>query len=231
MVQVNTPINLRIKFKKVGSLQYVSHLDLVRTMNKTIVRAKLPLWYTEGFNPKPKMVFAVPLSIGTESLCEYVDIRLTERMDTNEALARLNQNMTDELQALEAYYPERKLTELKWLSYTILIKTSGADKELATLCESALLSDRVEVEKRSKKGENVTVDIRPLIKEANATLDGEYIKISAVLSGDQSQYLNPELVIKVLREKCGILSDKDITSEWYSILRTGAYLSDMTEFK
>ena len=60
MVQVNTPINLRVKFKKVGALQYVSHLDLVRTMHKIIVRAKLPLWYTEGFNPKPKMVFAAP---------------------------------------------------------------------------------------------------------------------------------------------------------------------------
>jgi len=104
MVQVNnTPIVLRVRFRKVGKLQYISHLDLVRTMHKIIVRAKLPLWYTEGFNPKPKMVFAAPLSIGTESLCEYMDLRLTERMDTAEALRRLNENLTDEMQASDAY--------------------------------------------------------------------------------------------------------------------------------
>ena len=119
MVQVNnnTPIVLRVKFKKVGNLQYISHLDLVRTMHKIIVRAKLPLWYTEGFNPKPKMVFAAPLSIGTESVCEYMDLRLTERMDESEVLSRLNKNMTEEMQVLEAYYPTSKLTDLKWPQY------------------------------------------------------------------------------------------------------------------
>ena len=95
----NTPINLRIKFKKVGNLQYISHLDLVRTMNKIIVRSRLPLWYTEGFNPKPKMVFAAPLSTGVESMSEYMDLRLTERIDPELAKDALNRNMTEEMQA------------------------------------------------------------------------------------------------------------------------------------
>ena len=113
MVQVNpTKLVIRFKFKKTGKLQYISHLDLVRTMHKVIVRADLPLWYTEGFNPKPKMVFAAPLSIGTESLSEFMDIRLTEPIDPKEAMARLNANMTDEMQVTEAYYPETKFTDL-----------------------------------------------------------------------------------------------------------------------
>ena len=96
MVQVNNEkIVIRFKFKKVGNLQYISHLDLVRTMNKIIVRANLPLWYTEGFNPKPKMVFAAPLSIGCESFCEFLDLRLTERIDPEVAKERLNANMTE----------------------------------------------------------------------------------------------------------------------------------------
>ena len=127
----NTPIVLRIKFKKVGNLQYVSHLDLVRTMHKIIVRSKLPLWYTEGFNPKPKMVFAAPLSIGTESLVEFMDLRLVERIDPALAIKALNANMTDELVVLDAYYPETKLTDLKWLSYVITLNTIGASPELA----------------------------------------------------------------------------------------------------
>ena len=82
MVQVNPPYhNIRIKFRKVGDLQYISHLDLVRTMQKALKRAGLKMWYTEGFNPKPKMVFGPPLSIGVESECEFLDIRLLDEPD------------------------------------------------------------------------------------------------------------------------------------------------------
>lgn len=232
MVQVsNTPINLRVRFNKIGSLQYISHLDLVRTMHKVIVRAKLPLWYTEGFNPKPKMVFAAPLSIGTESYAEFVDIRLSERMSPEEALASLNRNMTSELQAIEAYYPERKLTELKWLSYTVTLKTEGSSQKLATECESALLSDKVEIEKKTKSGELATVDIRPLIKSINATFDQGEIKISAVLSADSSAFLNPEHLIKYLKKRLNVLSSSNLLSESYSIIRNEAYLEDMSVFR
>lgn len=231
MVQVNnSPINLRVKFKKVGNLQYVSHLDLVRTMNKIIVRAELPLWYTEGFNPKPKIVFAAPLSIGTESLTEFVDIRLSERISPEEALQRFNKSTTDELLALEAYYPSRKLTELKWFSYKITVKTDGASNELAELCEAALLRDKVEVEKKTKSKELVLTDIRPLIKSASVKLCGEELVISCVLSADQSCFLNPEYIIKALKTECGILSSGSLTREYYSIMREVAYFDDMNEF-
>lgn len=232
MVQVNnTPINLRVRFKKVGKLQYISHLDLVRTMQKVIVRAKLPLWYTEGFNPKPKMVFAAPLSIGTESMAEFVDIRLSECMSTDEALCRLNENMTSEMQAVEVYYPQSKLTDLKWLSYTIVIKTNLASEILAKQCEDTLLSETVEIKKKTKSGSEATVNIRPLIKNASVIFDGEYIRIACTLSADASAFLNPEYIVKALRERCGILSDTDLTKEYYSIMRENAYFADMTEFR
>lgn len=232
MVQVNnTPIVLRVKFKKVGKLQYISHLDLVRTMHKTVVRAKLPLWYTEGFNPKPKMVFAAPLSIGTESKCEYMDVRLTEKMSEEEALSRLNKNMTDEMQVTEAYYPASKLTELKWLSYTVIMNTKNASEALAKECELFLMGERVEIQKKTKSADLATVDIRPLIKSVSAVMDGEAIRISCVLSADQSAFLNPEYLVKALREKLGVLSGPNLTQEYYSIMREKAYTSDMQEFR
>ena len=140
-------VTLRLKFKKVGSLQYISHLDLVRAMHKIIVRAGLPLWYTEGFNPKPKMIFAAPLSIGTESVCEFMDLRLIDDIPAEEAKARLNANMTDEMQVLDAYYTDDKLTDLKWLSYSIDITTDNASEELAERCEKVLLGEKVIVTK------------------------------------------------------------------------------------
>ena len=231
MVQVNTPINLRVKFKKVGALQYVSHLDLVRTMHKIIVRAKLPLWYTEGFNPKPKMVFAAPLSIGTESVVEFLDIRLSTLADPKELMDRLNANMTDELCVTEAYYPSSKFTDLKWLSYNVEIKTQNANEDKAFECVNYLLGDSVEVLKKTKSKELVKVDIRPLINSAEAVFEEGLIKLKLVLSGDPSAFLNPELVIKALREGCGILKSEKLTEEYYSIMRTGAFFDNMTEFK
>ena len=230
MVQVNnTPITVRVKFYKKGNLQYISHLDLVRTMMKIIVRAKLPLWYTEGFNPKPKLTFAAPLSIGTESECEFMDIRLTEKMPAEEVMRRLNANMTREMQAISAYYPSNKLTDLAWLGYSIEISSPHINDEVAESCINALALPTLTVSKKTKSGEAM-VDIKPLIKSADVSCSENQLSIKCVLSANPSSFLNPEYLVKVLKEKCGILSDEDISAEGYSILRTDAYRSDMTEF-
>ena len=231
MVQVNsTPITLRVKFCKVGNLQYISHLDLVRTMMKVIVRAKLPLWYTEGFNPKPKLTFAAPLSIGTESLCEFMDIRLTEKIDPKKAIDALNVNMDLQMRAVDAYYPETKMTALRWLAYEISINTNGMDEELASKCRETLEADTLPILKKTKSGEAM-VDIKPLVKSADVCFDGERIRINCVLSADSSSFLNPEYIVKVLRERCGILSSGNLLSENYSIMRTNAYREDMSDFR
>lgn len=224
-------VTLRIKFKKVGSLQYISHLDLVRTMHKIIIRSKLPLWYTEGFNPKPKMIFAAPLSIGTESMCEFMDVRLIDDIPAEEIKSRLNSNMTDEMQVIDAYYTEKKMTELKWLAYSIDVSTVGASAELADKCRELLLGDEVLVAKKAKpREEPKTVDIRPLIKSVDTSFSDGVIHIDAVLSADASSFLNPEYVIKALKSGCGILSDPDLTKEFYTVMRTEAYREDMSIF-
>ena len=225
----NTPIVLRIKFKKVGNLKYVSHLDLVRTMHKIIVRSKLPLWYTEGFNPKPKMVFAAPLSIGTESLVEFMDLRLVERIDPALAIKALNANMTDELVVLDAYYPETKLTDLKWLSYVITLNTIGASPELADKVNEALRADSMPVAKKQKPED--TMDIKPLIRYATAVYDAGNIRIDCTLSADASSFLNPEYLVKYLRAACAVLSSGNLLAESYEILRHSAYAADMSDYR
>lgn len=232
MVQVNNVpyVTLRIKFKKVGRLQYISHLDLVRTMHKILVRSKLPMWYTEGFNPKPKMVFAAPLSIGAESLCEFMDIRLVEKISSDQAKEILNKNMTDEMQVLEAYYPTEKFTELKWLSYTMIVKTQMDSVELASKCNKLFEKDQIFVLKKTKSGEQ-NVDIKPLIHSANATATGDLVKLDLILSADQSCFLNPEYIADALRNAFGILTEESITTDYYTILRERAYKANMAEFK
>ena len=234
LTQNHPHITLRVKFKKVGGLQYISHLDLVRTMHKVVTRAKLPLWYTEGFNPKPKLIFAAPLSIGTESVTEYVDIKLVDDIPPEEAVRRLNANMAEDMQAIDAYYTETKPTLLKWLSYSISIFTDGADESLAEKCNELFSRDDVIVEKKTKPNEPLKpLNIKPLIRSISASYDSERgcIAIDAILSSDSSSYLNPEYVVKALRKYIGILSDPDITKEYWSIMRLAAFNADMTPFR
>ncbi len=229
MVQVNnSKLILRFKMKKLGSLQYISHLDLVRTMHKVIVRARLPLWYTEGFNPKPKMVFAAPLSIGTESVCEFMDIRLNEYIDPQEAMNRLNANMTDEMQVIEAYYPETKFTDLKWMSYTITVSSPAVSEALCRKANELFFLPEIPVQ---KKNSDAVMNIKPLVKSASAEITDTGLVVNAILSADPSAFLNPEYLVNALRSHTEILSSSDLMSEGYTVMRNAAYLDDMSEFR
>lgn len=229
MVQVNNgKLILRFKMKKLGSLQYISHLDLVRTMHKVIVRAGLPLWYTEGFNPKPKMIFAAPLSIGTESVCEFMDIRLNEYIDPTEAMNRLNANMTHEMQVTEAYYPETKFTDLKWMSYTITVSSPLVSDAFTEKANTLFAMPEITVQ---KKNSDAVMNIKPLVKSAVAEIEDNTLVISAILSADPSAFLNPEYLVNALRSYTGVLSSTDLLSESYTVMRNAAYFEDMSEFR
>ena len=83
----------RIKFTKTGRMQFISHLDLNRVMRTALIRAGIPIYYSEGFNPHPKMVFALPLSIGAESECELLDIKIIKEMPNDEIKERLSKEL------------------------------------------------------------------------------------------------------------------------------------------
>ena len=198
---------VRIKFSKVGSLQFISHLDLNRTMKTVMIRAGIPIKYSEGFNPHPKMVFALPLSIGAESITELLDFKITRPMPRSELIERLNNAFPSEMRVLDAYKPESKFVSIRYAEYEL---ENDADFSVEPLEQSEIV-----LMKRTKSGEKMT-DIKPMIhsykKEGN--------KLTCVLSASPDQYLNPDYIAKVL----GIA---DCT-----ILRKRVLLSDgVTEFK
>ncbi len=230
MVQVNLPYhNLRIKFRKVGDLQYVSHLDLVRTMQKALKRAGLNMWYTEGFNPKPKMVFGPPLSIGVESECEFLDIRLLDTPDFDAIKESLNKSLAESLAVLDVYEPKHSLLDIEWLSYIIIINNKDEPHVLAAKLEAFFAKEEINILKKTKKGEQ-TVNIRPLIKTVSVEPTDEGAKISCLLSSSSQSFLNPEHLVRAMKESADIFTG-DLLSEYYTVMRTAAYLSDMTELR
>ena len=82
---------IRLVFSKKGLAKYISHLDMQRTMQRTLRRAGIPVWYSEGFNPHPYLCFASPLSVGIEGENEIIDFRLAEEMPFEEMKSRFNQ--------------------------------------------------------------------------------------------------------------------------------------------
>ena len=106
---------LRLRFEKTGRAVYISHLDLMHTMQRAFNRAGYRLKYSEGFNPHPQIAIALPLSVGAASRCEIMDFKLLEDPDLAELPARLTAAMPEGVRVLEAYEPSRKVAELKWL--------------------------------------------------------------------------------------------------------------------
>ena len=229
--ELDPPKHVRLKFMKVGTLQYISHLDLQRTFNRIINRACLPVWYTKGFNPHIKLVFSTPLSVGSESVCEYLDIRIDREMSCEEIVERLNAEMTEEFHIVEAYVPESDFAQIKWASYDISIHTTGASLQMADNVRQVLTTSPLNLVKKTKAGEK-EIDIVPLIYsvESKYNPDTQSIDIKTTVSASSTEYLNPEMLITGLKNKLGILS-ADPTEEYYSIMRTQLFNEDMTEFR
>lgn len=223
------PRTLRVRFRKVGNLQYISHLDLQRTFGRVLVRAGLPLWYTKGFNPHIKMVFGMPLPVGAESECELLDIRIEREMSLEEVKERLNRELTDELAVLDVYPAKSKFSDIAFAEYEYTVVTTGADEALAARVRAALASDELVVTKKSKSGEK-EIKVGDYIRSIDVTLDGGVLHLKAVLSAGEGRYLSPEALITALRDRTGILSG-DPTVEHYRILRRRALLADgVSEF-
>ena len=120
---------LRFRLQKDGGLRYISHLDFVRTMTKALMRSRLPLWFTLGFNPIPKITFAAPLSVFMDSDCELMDVRMNTPVAPEVAKEALSAVLPPNLVVLEVYEPKNKLSEIGYLAYDLVIAYEGAEEQ------------------------------------------------------------------------------------------------------
>jgi radical SAM-linked protein len=174
---------MRVFFKKIGRAKYISHLDLQRTMQRALKRASLPVWETEGFNPHIYLTFALPLSLGIESICESFDIKMIEDVSYDEIRARLNAALTEDLQIYKVAEPVYKHTEIQKAEYEIELENAGKFTEF-------LRQKEIIINKKTKKGE-AQIDLKPLI-ELKA-VEGE--KVTLLLPAGTSLNINPMQVV------------------------------------
>ncbi len=195
--------NFRVVFSKDDVLIYISHLDLNHTFIRALNRADVELKYSEGFNPHPKLVFALPLSVGMAGENEILDIGVADESMSAEKLSRiLKSQLPPHITVKEVYEVDRKLKDIKSALYTVVISKTGIKERL-----EQLLSDDIRVVKKTKGGEK-EISISSQIISATCTENGERTVISAELCASPDSYLNPELILRAAKDK-GIISDND----------------------
>ncbi len=214
---------IRVKFEKTGKLQYISHLDLLRTMQTALRRAKVKMIYSEGFNPHMKITFALPLSIGTESVCEYMDIRTQPDVDPLYVKESLGRNLPDGMKILDVYEASSKLTDIKYAAYTAMLDYGGQSEKAAEV-GNTLFSKELIVTKRTKKGER-DIDIFPMIKKAECRYEYGCTVIDMILSADSENYLNAFYLTDALNKELGLEHANR------KVMRTSTYFADGKEFK
>lgn len=196
---------MRLLFKKEGRAQYISHLDLMRTLQRAFARAGIPIKHTEGFNPHPYIAIALPLSVGCESLCELMDFEPLVDMPDNALIESLNNSLPEGITAAEAYEQGRKFKEIMWLEIEgVLFYDKGLPEGICDSLNAFFTSDSVVISKKSKKG-MTDLDIIPCIHSIAANPAGEdRLSLKAIISA-QNPSLNPELLISAIGEKLPVL--------------------------
>ena len=216
---------LRMRFSKTGRAIYISHLDLMATMQRAFSRAGSRLQYSEGFNPRPQMSIALPLSVGTASLCELMDFRLLEEVDITSLSARLNATMPEGITVQEIYEPTRKNAELKWLAVDGLFEYDDRQVDIIQKQLAAFFArPSIVIEKKTKRGFG-EADIRPAIREIAFTAGEDGVHVSAVLSA-QSPTLNPDLLPAALRALA-----PEIAPDFAKFTRIETYDAEMKLFR
>lgn len=182
---------IRVKYEKVGRARFTSHLDVVRLMMRTFRRANLDVMQTQGFSPRPHMVFALPLPIFFESDYEIMDIKLNDEPKLDDVKELLNDNLPEGIKVLDVTIPQMQLKEASFAEYNCLLEFDNkTSKELEETINSILEKETVTIEKRSKKGP-VQLDVKEYLLLCEFSFENEKIKIHVTLPSGSSLNISP----------------------------------------
>lgn len=180
-----------LRFKKNSTAVWISHLDMVRTFQRIFMRAGVQLVFSEGFNPHPRIVFAVPLPLGASSECELLEFRLYDPQSEEKLLVALRDAAPIGIEIISVERSERKFTDIKFASYEFTL--DKYDENFSAIVEGFMAQTEIIVNRKTKSGFK-DKDIRGSIACAKVS-DG---KLFAVLSVDADSFLGPEPFISAL---------------------------------
>jgi radical SAM-linked protein len=192
-------MRIRITFSKLGALRYTGHLDLHRLWERAARRAELPLAYSQGFHPQPKLNIAAALPLGFSSRCEMLDMRLEHDIELDGLKERLQETLPAGIQLASIEQVDERApalqTQVATAEYEVTLSdpstSLGVDvADLKRRIDSIMGSESIIRERRGK-----TYDLRPLIESFELSPEG---KISMRLRAREGATGRPEEVLDVL---------------------------------
>jgi radical SAM-linked protein len=188
----------RLLFEKTGNAIWISHLDLMRLFQRAFKRAGLPLTHSQGFNPRPSVSIALPLSVGVESRCELLDFDLYgEKIPNEELCNRLNQSLVKGVKVLNVYDDGRKIKHLAYLDCVICLEyDQNFVKDSCDKIRELFAREEVLVEKKSKNGISEQ-NIIPMIQNLTVETMDEDLVIKARICC-QNPSLNPMQLVQAI---------------------------------
>lgn len=195
---------VRIWFEKKGMIRYISHLDLMRTVTRAVRRSEVPLWYTEGFNPHPYMTFSLPLSLGTESECESMDIKIEGDITNGEIFEKLKAVMPDGINVTAVTEPVFDPKEIAYGEFTIDFDGNFDREKAKEAIDSLLSQNEIIIQKLGKKGHKKVMkefDLKPLIFEPEISDTENGIRLFVRLPAGSKTNVNPSLLAELIQKK------------------------------
>ena len=188
----------RLLFEKKGNAIWISHLDLMRVFQRSFKRAGLPLTHSQGYNPRPSVSIALPLSVGVESACELLDFDLDGyEVSCEEMRDRLNQTLVSGVKVLEVYEEARKLKHLAYLDCVVTLEYDHGAPAADAVAE-LFRRETLFVEKKSKANGIQDQDILPMIRSLHVEqTDSQTLTISARVCC-QNPTLNPMQMVAAI---------------------------------
>jgi len=172
------PQKVRLRFAKRGRLKFISHHDMMRLFERALRRAGLPIRSGQGFNPRPKISFALALALGVEAAEEAVDIQLARWVPVRDVQRRVAEQLPTDIPVMSAeLVPTKSVAQVQRVEYEVDI--SGWPPPDATQIETLLARDSIPVE-RVKSGKTKTVEVRPFIEDVRlqSNLLTLFVKVS-----------------------------------------------------
>lgn len=193
---------LRLVFAKKKQVKYIGHLDLVLAWERSLRRAQIPLAYSKGFNPRPKLQVASSLPVGTTGSAEIMDIMTTQQVDPDEALACIRPALPVgiELHSVEPIPLKAPTLQhlLRQAEYRVMVETDLPVEELTQRIES-LLSAAELPQTRQRKKQLEAIDLRPWLHDLAVESGGQgEAFLTMRLAAGQYGNLRPEEVLKAL---------------------------------
>lgn len=195
---------IRVWFSKQAEASYISHLDLQRVMGRALRKARLPVWYSQGYHPHIYLTFALPLPLGQESICEIMDYRTEETPpDLDRIYYQLKEAVPRGLDVFRVSLAKEKTGEIGYARYLIRFPNEIADKAAEAVAHFNTADSAIVLKtgkKNGRKGVQKQLELKEFIKEPLSLKPMDKDAVLDIMLAAGTITLNPSLLLQYFHE-------------------------------